>query len=124
MDLIAGFATLIADPMALVFIVLAAIVGVVVGATPGLTSAAAIAMLVPVTFYMEPLHALAGLLVIGKAGRFGGSIAAILFNTPGTAAAAATTLDGNPLNRNGMQGKALKRLRRLRLSVILLATCC
>ena len=65
-------------------------------------------MLVPVTFYMQPLHALAALYVIGKAGRFGGSIAAILFNTPGTAAAAATTLDGNALSRKGMAGKALK----------------
>jgi len=107
-DLLNGFATLFADPLALVFVVGAAIVGVIVGATPGLTSAAAIAMLVPVTLYMEPLHALAALVVIAKAGRFGGSIAAIMFNTPGTAAAAATTIDGNPMSRKGQPGKALK----------------
>ncbi|MCY4326823.1 MAG: tripartite tricarboxylate transporter permease, partial [Rhodobacteraceae bacterium] len=107
-DLLNGFATLFSDPMALLFVVGAAVVGVLVGATPGLTSAAAIAMLVPVTLYMDPLHALAALVVIAKAGRFGGSIAAIMFNTPGTAAAAATTLDGNPMNRNGQPGKALK----------------
>lgn len=108
MDLLYGFLTLFSDPMSLVYIVVAAIVGVVVGATPGLTTAAAIAMLVPITFYVDPLYALAGLYVIGKAGRFGGSIAAILFNTPGTAAAAATTLDGNAMSRKGMPGKALK----------------
>lgn len=107
-DLLNGFATLFADPLALTFVLAAAFVGVIVGATPGLTSAAAIAMLVPVTLYMEPLHALAALVVIAKAGRFGGSIAAIMFNTPGTAAAAATTIDGNPLSQNGKPGKALK----------------
>ena len=107
-DLLNGFATLFGDPVALMFVIGAAIVGVIVGATPGLTSAAAIAMLVPVTLYMDPLHALAALVVIAKAGRFGGSIAAIMFNTPGTAAAAATTIDGNPMSRNGQPGKALK----------------
>ncbi len=108
MDIIYGFVTLFSDPMAVGFVVLAAVTGVLVGATPGLTSAAAIAMLVPVTFYMQPLHALAFLYVIGKSGRFGGSIAAVLFNTPGTAAAAATVIDGNPMYRKGMPGKALK----------------
>ncbi|MDE0532558.1 MAG: tripartite tricarboxylate transporter permease [Albidovulum sp.] len=108
MDILYGFSTLFSDPLAVLFVILASFAGVIVGATPGLTSAAAIAMLVPVTFYMEPLHALAGLYVIGKAGRFGGSISAILFNTPGTAAAAATTVDGNAMSRKGMPGKALK----------------
>lgn len=108
MDILFGFVSLFSDPMAVMFVVLAAFTGVIVGATPGLTSAAAIAMLVPVTFYMQPLHALAFLYVIGKSGRFGGSIAAVLFNTPGTAAAAATVLDGNPMSRKGMPGKALK----------------
>lgn len=108
LDLLHGFAAIFADPYALLIVVSAAFLGVLIGATPGLTTAAAIAMLVPVTLYMDPLHALAGLVVIAKAGRFGGSIAAILFNTPGTAAAAATTLDGNALSRKGMPGKALK----------------
>lgn len=107
-DLFNGFATLFSDPIALLYVFSAAFIGVIIGATPGLTTAAAIAMLVPVTLYMDPLHALAGLVVIAKAGRFGGSIAAILFNTPGTAAAAATTLDGNALSKKGMPGKALK----------------
>ena len=80
----------------------------VVGATPGLTASAAIAMLLPITFYMSPLFALAFLYVIGKSGRYGGSIAAILFNTPGTAASAATQIDGYPLARAGKAGKAMK----------------
>lgn len=86
----------------------AAIVGMIVGAVPGLTASAAIAMLVPLTFYMEPLTALAFLYVIGKSGRYGGSIAAILFNTPGTAASAATQIDGYPLAQRGQASKAMK----------------
>ncbi len=108
MDIVVGFQTLFSNPSALMFVFLGAFVGVVVGALPGLTASAAIAMLVPVTFYLDPLSALAFLYVIGKAGRFGGSIAAILFNTPGTASSAATMQDGYPLTQQGKSGKALK----------------
>jgi len=108
MDIIVGFQTLFSNPSALMFVFLGAFVGVVVGALPGLTASAAIAMLVPVTFYLDPLSALAFLYVIGKAGRFGGSIAAILFNTPGTASSAATMQDGYPMTLQGKSGKALK----------------
>jgi len=108
MDILVGFQTLFSNPSALLFVFLGAFVGVVVGALPGLTASAAIAMLVPVTFYLDPLSALAFLYVIGKAGRFGGSIAAILFNTPGTASSAATMQDGYPMTQQGKSGKALK----------------
>ena len=99
MDILAGLAHVLSDPVLLAWVLAAAVVGMVVGAIPGLTASAAIAMLLPLTFYMEPLPALAFLYVIGKSGRYGGSIAAILFNTPGTAASAATQLDGYPLTR-------------------------
>ncbi|MFQ6550747.1 tripartite tricarboxylate transporter permease [Aestuariibius insulae] len=108
MDIFVGLGTVLSDPVLLGWVFLAAIVGMVVGAIPGLTASAAIAMLLPLTFYMEPLPALAFLYVIGKSGRYGGSIAAILFNTPGTAASAATQLDGYPLARSGKAGKAMK----------------
>lgn len=108
MDIIDGFAYLMGNGTALGFVAAGAFVGVVVGAVPGLTAAAAIAMLMPLTYYLDPLSALAFLYVIGKSGRYGGSIAAILFNTPGTAAAAATVQDGYALTRAGKSGKALK----------------
>ncbi len=92
----------------MLWVLAAAIVGMVAGAIPGLTASAAIAMLLPLTFYMEPLSALAFLYVIGKSGRYGGSISAILFNTPGTAASAATQIDGYPLAQRGMASKAMK----------------
>ena len=108
MDILNGFAFLFSNPTTLVFVFVGAFVGIIAGAIPGLTASAAIAMLMPVTFYLDPLSALAFLFVIGKSGRFGGSIASILFNTPGTTASAATMLDGYPLTRQGKAGKALK----------------
>ncbi|MEX0366367.1 MAG: tripartite tricarboxylate transporter permease [Ruegeria sp.] len=108
MEIFPALLSVITDPTLLFAIVLAAAVGMVVGATPGLTASAAIAMLLPITFYMSPLFALAFLYVIGKSGRYGGSVAAILFNTPGTAASAATQIDGYPLARAGKAGKAMK----------------
>ncbi|PHS04475.1 MAG: hypothetical protein COA78_16570 [Blastopirellula sp.] len=108
MDIFIALGSVLTNPTLLMFIFLAAIVGMVVGAIPGLTASAAIAMLVPITFYMEPLSALAFLYVIGKSGRYGGSIAAILFNTPGTAASAATQLDGYPRAKMGQATKAMK----------------
>lgn len=108
LDIFGGFVTLGNDPFALLMVFVGALFGVVVGAIPGLTTAAAIAIVLPLTFYMEPLAGLVLLYVISKAGRYGGSIAAILFNTPGTSAAAATQIDGHPLALQGKAGKAIK----------------
>ena len=110
-DLLDGFAVLFADPFAIGAVFLAAFIGIVFGALPGLTASAAIAMLVPFTFQLKelgPIASLALLYGIGKSGRYGGSIAAILFNTPGTAASAATMQDGFPMTQAGKAGKALK----------------
>ena len=84
-DIIGGFGTLFSDQFAIYFVILAAFVGIVFGALPGLTAAAAIAMMLPILIaYNDEIGGLAGLAflyVIGKSGRYGGSIAAILFNT-------------------------------------------
>ena len=108
MDIFYALASVLTDPVILMWVFLGAVIGMIIGAIPGLTASAAIALLLPVTFYMEPLAALAFLYVIGKSGRYGGSIAAILFNTPGTAASAATQIDGYPLSRQGKAAKAMK----------------
>lgn len=108
MEIFAGLAHVATDPALLAWVLAGALIGMIVGAVPGLTASAAIAMLVPLTYYMDPLAALAFLYVIGKSGRYGGSIAAILFNTPGTAASAATQIDGYPLARQGKAAKAMK----------------
>lgn len=81
--------------------------GIVIGALPGLTATMTVAVLTPFTFFMAPLIGLPFLLGVYKGAIYAGSIPAILINTPGTAAAAATTLDGHVLAREGQARKAL-----------------
>lgn len=86
---------------------LGVITGIIFGAIPGLTGATTVAVLLPLSFALEPTAALL-LLAGGYAGAmYGGSISAILLNTPGAPPAAATALDGYPLARQGRGGEAL-----------------
>jgi len=82
--------------------------GMIIGAIPGLTTTLGMALFLPFTFFMSPLDGIPFLLGLYKGGIYGGSIPAILINTPGTGAAVATTLDGYPLSKQGKAGKALK----------------
>lgn len=82
--------------------------GVIVGGMPGLTATMAVALLIPVTFSLEPLT---GLLLMGGVycgAMYGGSIPAILLRTPGTPAAVATAIEGYPMTQQGKGGLALK----------------
>jgi putative tricarboxylic transport membrane protein len=81
--------------------------GIVIGALPGLSGTMAIALLIPVTFGMDPVAGLAMLAAIYAAAVYGGSISAILINAPGTPASAATALDGYAMTRKGEGAKAL-----------------
>ena len=81
--------------------------GIVIGVLPGLGATTGAALLLPFTLTMEPVHAIAVLATIYVAATFAGSITAILINTPGTSAAAATTFDGFPLAQRGEAGRAL-----------------
>ncbi|WP_084536615.1 tripartite tricarboxylate transporter permease [Azospirillum halopraeferens] len=92
----------------LFYIAFGVLMGIMVGAVPGLNGPMAIAVAVPLTFYMTPLAAIAFLIGINKGGTFGGSISAILLNTPGSPESATTALDGYPLARKGKGLKALK----------------
>ena len=82
--------------------------GIIVGAIPGLNAPMAIAIAVPLTYYMSPLSALAFLISVNKGGSFGGSISGILLNTPGSPEAAATAIDGHPLALRGKPVKAMQ----------------
>ncbi|MEQ9329562.1 MAG: tripartite tricarboxylate transporter permease [Rhodospirillales bacterium] len=106
--IIDGFATLFGSGWAVFYAVLGTAVGLLAGATPGLTAGAAISLIIPMTFYLDPLSALVFVYTISKAAAFGGSIPAILFNTPGTPQASATQIEGYPLTRQGKQGKAVR----------------
>ena len=82
--------------------------GIFVGAIPGLNGPMAIAIAVPLTYYMSPLASIVFLIGINKGGTYGGSITAILLNTPGSPEATSTAFDGYPLARQGKGLKALK----------------
>lgn len=82
--------------------------GIVIGALPGLTATMAVAVLTPFTFFMDAIVGIPFLLGVYKGAIYGGSIPAILINTPGTAAAAATAIDGNMLCRKGEGRRALE----------------
>lgn len=95
-------------PENLVYIFGGVLVGMVLGAIPGLTATMAIALVIPLTYYMSPTQSLIMLLAAYNAGTFGGSISAVLIGTPGTPAAAATVADGHALALKGKAGKAIK----------------
>lgn len=82
-------------------------IGIFVGSLPGLTATMGVALLLPVTFGLSPVPAILLLIGVYFGAIYGGSISAILLRTPGTPAAAATTLDGYPLAQQGMAKKAL-----------------
>lgn len=83
-------------------------IGVIVGAMPGLNTIFAITVLLPFTFGLESTTGMYLLLGASCGGLFGGSISAILINTPGTPAACATVLDGYPMAQKGNAGNALR----------------
>ncbi|WP_058487036.1 tripartite tricarboxylate transporter permease [Defluviitalea phaphyphila] len=81
--------------------------GIAIGALPGLTATMGVALLLPLTFGMEAELGILLLLGIYAGAIYGGSISAILLKTPGTPAAAATTLDGFEMSKRGEAGRAL-----------------
>ena len=88
-------------------VLLGILIGTVIGSIPGMTTPMGVALALPFTFTMQPVTGILLLLGIYKGGLYGGSITAILINTPGTPAASCTLLDGYPLARQGNARKAL-----------------
>ncbi|WP_428699086.1 tripartite tricarboxylate transporter permease [Stappia sp.] len=84
------------------------LLGVLIGALPGLNPVMAIALLLPLTYSMDPLVALAMVAGIYNGSMYGGAIPAILLRIPGTPASIATTFDGFPMADRGEASKALK----------------
>ncbi len=84
-----------------------AIIGLVVGAMPGIGSLSGVALLLPLTFKMNPTTAIIGLAALYYSNMYGGSFSAILLNIPGDSPAVMTALDGYPLARSGRAGAAL-----------------
>ena len=104
--MIQGF-SLLMDPFNILLIFIAVLIGVCVGALPGLSSPMAVALLLPFSLSLEPVPAIAMMASLYCAGTFGGSITAILINTPGAPPAVATAFDGYPMAKRGEAGRAL-----------------
>ncbi len=100
---IAGFIT----PLALLHIAWSTLLGIVIGALPGLTATMGIALITTLTYKLPADLAILVLICVYVGAIYGGSLTAILINIPGTPANAATTLDGFPLAMQGMAGRAM-----------------
>ena len=95
------------SPVNIAFIIFSVLWGIAFGSVPGLTGIVGVALLIPFTYAFSAEQSLLLLGGVYVGATFGGSISAILFNTPGSPEAACTALDGYPMARNGKAGKAL-----------------
>lgn len=107
MDVFAAAAALALRPDTLAATAAGSIVGLVFGAIPGLTFSMALALMMPFTFGMEPVAAIALLLGVYSGGMTGGAASAVLLGIPGTPSAAATVFDGYAMTRKGEASVAL-----------------
>ena len=98
---------LVLTPSVIALSIIGTFLGIVIGATPGLTAVMAVAIMTPLTYTMQPEQAFALLLPAYAGATFGGSLGAILLNIPGTGAAIMTTLDGYPMCNRGEAGHAI-----------------
>jgi TctA family transporter len=104
----AGHALLIIlDPSRMVFLFAGVCMGLALGILPGIGGVAGMALLLPFTFDMDPHAAFALLLGLGATTTTADPISAIVLGAPGHAASAATVLDGFPMTRQGLGGRAL-----------------
>lgn len=106
LPLLHGF-TVILTPYNILLMFLGILLGIVVGVLPGLGGPNGVAILLPLTFTMEPTSAIVMLSCIYWGALFGGAITSILFNIPGEPSSVATTFDGYPLAQQGRAGEAL-----------------
>lgn len=83
------------------------VLGILIGALPGFTTTMAMAVLLPISFFLDPVVGIPFLIGVYKGGIYGGSIPAILVGIPGTGASVATTYDGLPMTKKGQSRKAL-----------------
>jgi putative tricarboxylic transport membrane protein len=104
--LLEGFATA-ATPVNLLLALLGVVIGTAVGVLPGIGPAMTVALLLPVTYELEPTSAMIMLAGIFYGGMYGGSTTSILLNTPGESASVVTALEGNLMAKSGRAAQAL-----------------
>lgn len=104
--LLHGFSVAL-TPVNLVLMFVGVTLGIIIGVLPGLGGANGIAILLPLTFTMQPTSAIIMLSCIYWGALFGGAITSVLFNIPGEPWSVATTFDGYPMAQQGRAGEAL-----------------
>ena len=104
--LLDGFATA-ATPINLLFALIGVIVGTAVGVLPGIGPAMTVALLLPITYNLEPTGAIIMLAGIFYGGMYGGSTTSILLNTPGESSSVVTAIEGNLMAKGGRAAQAL-----------------
>ncbi len=104
---IENFFQLLTDPLMIILVICSTLLGILFGATPGLTATLGVALLTTLTYGMDHKIALVALLAMYVGAIYGGSYTAILLNIPGTAASAATAIDGYVMTKNGQAGRVL-----------------
>jgi len=113
MDIFSGLLSLMhglviaLEPMNLMYCLIGCLFGTLIGVLPGLGPLNAIAMLLPISFYLTPTAALIMLAGIYYGAQFGGSTTSILMNMPGETSSIVTCLDGHQMARQGRAGPAL-----------------
>lgn len=95
------------NPFVLLMMLSGTVIGIIIGALPGLSATMAVSILLPITYGMEPAAGIMMLLGVYCGGNYGGSIAATLVNIPGTPSAVMTTLDAHPMAQKGKAGLAI-----------------
>src|SRR5258708_18394992 len=99
--------TIACQPMNLLYALVGVLLGTAVGVLPGIGPALTVALLLPVTYKLDPGGSLIMFAGIYYGGMYGGSTTAILLNTPGESASMATALEGNKIAQAGRGGPAL-----------------
>lgn len=110
MDILASFGQgllTVLEPQNLLYCFIGVFLGTFIGVLPGIGSMAAIAMILPLTFYLDPTPALVMIAGVFYGAEYGGSTASILLNVPGTPAASITAIEGHQLAKKGRAGVAL-----------------
>ncbi|WP_458734657.1 tripartite tricarboxylate transporter permease [Zobellella taiwanensis] len=105
-SLLYGFSVAL-DPMNIAYVFVGVFAGTIIGMLPGLGPISALALMIPITFSMDPASGLILMSGVYYGAIFGGSTSSILLNAPGVAGTVATSFDGYPMARKGMAGKAL-----------------
>jgi putative tricarboxylic transport membrane protein len=95
------------QPLNITVVIIGVIVGLFIGAMPGLGSVNGVAILLPMTFLVPPTSAIIFLAALYYGAMYGGAISSIMLGIPGASTAVATTFDGRPLALKGLADKAL-----------------